>query len=229
MAFLRGEGEGALAAFWPYVLGAGAAGDGVVAERYSRLMAESQGLVAAETLARVDLSGAREVLDVGGGTGAFLAALGARHPGPRLHLFDLPAVVPAARERFDAAGLGPRARVTAGSFRDGPLPHGADAATLVRVLYDHEDSTVAALLSALRDTLPPGGRVIVSEPMRGEPAPTRAGDAYFAFYTMAMGTGRTRRPSDIGALLWGAGFDRVRDHGTSRPFVTHVVSARKPG
>ena len=228
VALLRGGRATELGAFWPYVFGACAAADPAKADRYSRLMADSQTLVAEETLARVDLSGAREVLDVGGGTGAFLAALGARHSGPALHLFDLPAVVGPAHDRLERAGLARRARVTAGSFRDDPLPRGADVVTLVRVLYDHEDATVDRLLSAVVDTLPPGGRVVVSEPMTGDARPNRAGDAYFALYTLAMGTGRARRPSQVADHLRRAGLAGVRDHGTTRPFVTHVVSARRP-
>jgi demethylspheroidene O-methyltransferase len=165
------------------------------------------------------------VLDIGGGTGTFLSALGARHAGPRLHLFDLPAVVSGARDTFAAAGLESRARITPGSFRDDGLPVGADAVTLLRVLYDHTDETVLALLATVRGVLPRGGRLIVSEPMTGGAAPHRAGDAYFAFYCMAMGTGRARSPAQVEALLRRAGFDRIEDRGTSRPFVTHVLEA----
>jgi demethylspheroidene O-methyltransferase len=224
VALLRG-GETELAAFWPYVFGAGAATDPDTARRYSDLMANSQTLVAEETLRRVDLSGATEVLDIGGGSGAFLTALGRAHPRPRLHLFDLPAVVPAARDRFVAAGLADRATITPGSFRDDPLPRGADAATLVRVLYDHEDATVLTLLKAVHAALRPGGRLIVSEPMTGGARPSRAGDAYFAFYCMAMGTGRARRADEIAALLRAAGFTRIRDRRSTRPFVTSVMDA----
>jgi demethylspheroidene O-methyltransferase len=225
LALLRG-GETELAGFWPYVFGAAAAEDPETARRYSRLMSESQVLVAEETLRRVDLSGAREVLDVGGGTGTFLAALGARHPGPRLHLFDLPAVVSGARDTFAAAGLASRARITAGSFRDDALPAGADVVTLVRVLYDHADETALDLLRAIRAVLPEGGRLVLSEPMAGGDRPHRAGDAYFALYCMAMGTGRARSPEALTGLLHRAGFARVRDAGTTRPFVTHVLEAR---
>lgn len=220
--------ETELSQFWPYVFGAGAADDPQTAARYSRLMSESQGLVAQETLSRVDLSKANEVLDIGGGQGAFLMALGARHKGPRLHLFDLPAVVSGAATQFESAGLAPRAKISAGSFRDDPLPPGADVITLNRVLYDHADNTVQALLSKVFEALPPGGHVIVSEPMAGDKAPERAGDAYFAIYTMAMGTGCTRSPGRIVELLQRAGFEGARDAGTSRPFVTRVVSATKP-
>jgi demethylspheroidene O-methyltransferase len=160
-------------------------------------MADSQALVAADTIAVAGLGSVRHLMDVGGGTGAFLTAVGQAHPGPRLTLFDLPAVVPEAARRFAAAGLSGRATVVPGSFRDDPLPTGADAISLVRVLYDHQDDTVRALLASVRAALPPGGRLIVSEPMTGN----RAGDAYFALYCMAMRTGRARSASEIAALL----------------------------
>lgn len=226
LSVLRG-GETGLAGFWPYVFGAGAAEDPATAQRYSRLMADSQTLVAEETLRRVDVSRAREVMDIGGGTGAFLTALGQRHVGPRLHLFDLPAVVSGARDTFAAADLAPRVQITPGSFRDDPLPATADVITLVRVLYDHQDDTVLALLRSVHAALPAGGRVVISEPMTGGARPNRAGDAYFAIYCMAMRTGCARSPARIIDLLQQAGFAAITDHGTTRSFITHVLSALK--
>ncbi|MEM7710998.1 MAG: methyltransferase, partial [Pseudomonadota bacterium] len=227
LAVMRGE-ETELARFWPYVFGAGAATDPATARRYSDLMAETQTLVAEETLRLVDLSDAREVMDVGGGTGAFLVALGHKQSGPRLHLFDLPAVTPAAADRFAAAGLDDRVSITPGSFRDRPLPLGADAITLVRVLYDHSDDTVLALLRAAHDALPSGGRLVVSEPMTGGASPNRSGDVYFRFYCMAMGSGTARSADQIGHLLRQVGFDGIRHPASSRPFVTGMVTAIKP-
>ncbi len=221
VSVLRG-GETELAHVWPYVFGAGAATDPERAARYSALMSGSMGPVAEETLAAISLRGVRHLMDVGGGTGAFLAAAAAR-TNASLTLFDLPAVAPAAASRFAAHGLTARTRIVPGSFREDPIPEGADAITLVRVLYDHADETAASLLAAAHAALPPGGRVIVSEPMSGGDRPTRAGDAYFAFYCMAMGTGRARSAEEVGALLRGAGFSRVRVRRTARPFVTSVV------
>jgi demethylspheroidene O-methyltransferase len=64
--------------------------------------------------------------------------------------------------------------------------------------------------------------------MAGGDRPERAGDAYFALYTLAMGTGRARSPARIAAMLRAAGFARIRNRGTTRPFVTHVVEAVRP-
>ncbi len=227
VAFFRGETETELAHFWPYVLGAEGADDAQAA-RYSALMSDSQGLVADETLHAVRLRGVRHLMDVGGGSGAFLRAVAARYPALDLTLFDLPQVAPVARKALAAHGLDGRIALESGSFRDESLPRGADAISLVRVLYDHGDDTVGALLVRVHDALPPGGRVIVSEPMSGGARPESAGDVYFATYTLAMRTGRARSADEIAAALRAAGFGAVRHRPTTRPFVTSVVEAWKP-
>ena len=224
VAFFKGEVETELAQFWPYVFGAGAATDPDAAARYSALMADSQTLVAEDTLDAVSFSASKQLMDVGGGTGAFLCAALARHPHLSGVLFDLPAVVGPAQDRIRTAGQSERVCVQPGSFRDDALPQGADTISLVRVLYDHSDETVAALLSHVFQALPPGGQIVISEPMGN----SRAGDAYFAIYTLAMQTGRTRDQSDIARLLIDAGFVQVRTPTPRRAFVTSVVVAKKP-
>lgn len=225
VAFLRGETDTELADFWPYVFGAGAAEDPATAETYSDLMAESQQLVAEDTLRMVSFKDTGHLLDIGGGTGAFLTEVGAAYPKLPVTLFDLPAVVPAAQARFARAGMQARATIVPGSFRDDALPQGADTISLIRVLYDHADETVAALVSKCFDSLPDGGRLVISEPMLG----CRAGDVYFAFYTLAMRTGRARSADEIADICRAAGFSNIDVPTAPRPFVTSAVIARKGG
>ncbi|MDG4646945.1 methyltransferase [Roseibacterium sp. SDUM158017] len=217
-----------LATFWPYVFGATGEVSPQTAHTYSELMAESQTLVAEEALRAIDMGGVGTLLDVGGGTGAFLTAAGLAWPHLKLHLFDLPVVAEGAAARFARHGLSDRAAITGGSFRTDVLPAGADAISLVRVLYDHSDETVQMLLAKAHAALRDGGRLVVAEPMSGGAAPSRAGDAYFAIYCLAMRTGRVRSAHEIGQLLGEVGFSDVKPLKTSRPFITSVVTARKP-
>jgi demethylspheroidene O-methyltransferase len=83
-------------------------------------------------------------------------------------------------------------------------------------------------LTAIHTTLPPGGRLVISEPMTGGDRPERAGDAYFALYCMAMRTGRARSAVQIAALLAEAGFTKIQTPRPLRPFVTSVITAVRP-
>ncbi|NCQ22850.1 MAG: SAM-dependent methyltransferase [Rhodobacteraceae bacterium CG17_big_fil_post_rev_8_21_14_2_50_63_15] len=228
VALLRGRDETELARFWPYVFGAAAEVEPEVARRYSDLMAQSQALVAQDVLRMLPLAGVRHLLDVGGGSGAFLQAVAMRYPDLKLTLFDLPEVLPVAQARLAEAGLAARIVLAPGSFRADDLPGGCDAVSLIRVLYDHDDATVAALLRRVFTALDPGGRLIVAEPMAGGARPERAGDVYFAFYTMAMGTGRARSAARITELCGAAGFTPVKAPKVTRPYVTSALHFEKP-
>ncbi len=71
--------------------------------------------------------------------------------------------------------------------------------------------------------------LIISEPMSGGDKPDRAGDVYFAFYTMAMQTGRARSADQIARLCADAGFANIRCPRPARSYVTRVVTAQKGG
>ncbi|TDL89184.1 methyltransferase [Meridianimarinicoccus aquatilis] len=228
VALLRGETDTELAKFWPYVFGAHGDVPAETTRIYSDLMADSQGLVAQDTLRQVRFANVRHLLDVGGGSGAFVSAVCQAHPALKATVFDLPAVMPQAANRLAATGLSGRVDLAGGSFRDDSLPAGADMISLVRVLYDHSDETVAALLAKVFSALPPGGRLIISEPMAGGARPESSGDVYFAFYTLAMRTGRARSAARIAQMCQAAGFAAVRCPRPARPYVTSVVEATRP-
>ena len=228
VALLRGESRSAqLAGYWPY---AGTATPQALAAdkvaEYSALMSASQPLVAHEILDVYPLHGHRCLMDVGGGEGTFLLQAAARAPHLQLQLFDLPAVAARAQQRFAAAGLAQRARVAGGDFFNDVLPTGADVATLVRVVHDHDDARVMTLLRAVHDALVPGGTLLLAEPMAGTQGAEAMGDAYFGFYLLAMGRGQPRTAQQLTAMLQQAGFGSVRLLPTRMPLQTQVLLAR---
>jgi demethylspheroidene O-methyltransferase len=225
LALLRGEtGQTALANYWPYAKGAGEGA--ATPDGYSALMAVSQRFVAAEVLAAYPLRRHRHLLDVGGGSGAFLMAAGAHAPNLRLTLFDLPAVAAIARERLALSPVGAQFEAVGGDFTTDSLPAGADVVSLVRVLHDHDDDVALVLLRAIRKALPPGGTLLIAEPMAGTRGAEPVGDAYFGFYFLAMGGGRARTPGRIKQMLAEAGFSRTRLLRSRMPMVARVMVAQ---
>lgn len=226
----RGRGGGKLAAFWSYAEAAGrgepASAADPATQAYSALMAASQPMVAEQVLESHDFAKHQRLLDVGGGHGAFVAEVAQRHPGLALALFDLPPVAKAARAVLDARGLA-HVEAHGGSFRDDPLPTGYDIITLVRILHDHDDAVVATLLAKAHAALPPGGTLLITEPMAETRGAEAMGDAYFGLYLWAMGSGRPRSYAAYKALLAAAGFTRIREVATPLPMVTRLITAQK--
>lgn len=226
----RGRGGGELAGFWSYAEAAGrgdpASADDLGTQAYSSLMAASQPMVAEQVLEAYDFKQHRQLLDIGGGNGAFLAEVATRHSALGLALFDLPPVAERARAVLAARGLD-RVAVHGGSFRDDPIPGGADVISLVRILHDHDDDVVVALLGAIHAALLAGGTLLIAEPMAGTRGAQAMGDAYFGLYLWAMGSGRPRTAEAYVAMLQAAGFGRVREIRTAVPMVTRLLVASR--
>ena len=228
VALLRGEaGAGQLAGYWPYAKGekpADLSHDAIAP--YTALMAASQPMIAQQVLSAYSFGAHRCLLDVGGGDGSFLAAVAAQTPKLRCVLFDLPAVADQASERFRAIGLSSRAVAIGGSFLTNRLPEGADIVSLVRVIHDHDDADVMTLLRAVRRALPDNGTLLIAEPISGVRGTEPIGDAYFAFYLLAMGSGRPRTFARLREMLGEAGFADVALRPAGMPLLTSVITAR---
>jgi demethylspheroidene O-methyltransferase len=222
VALLRGEvAPSRLRRFWAY--GAQDAPDDAPAA-YTALMAASQPLIADDILDAYPVGRHRVIVDIGGGDGSFLRQVHRRAPQASLILFDLPPVVALAAARPDQ----PDSLVLrSGHFLHDPLPEGADLATLVRVVHDHDDSVVGQLFRRIHDVLVPGGTLMIAEPMAQSAAVAPMADAYFGFYLMAMGSGQARTPESLRALLSAAGFVRVRQCATRRPLFAGLITAQK--
>ena len=228
VALLRGQAKStALAAYWPYAAYDQPGNlDAEKVSEYSALMSASQPLIAEQVLTSYALNKHRVLLDVGGGEGTFLKAVAQAAPHLKLMMFDLPAVAERARLSLADAGLSQRATAFGGSFFDDALPPGADIATLVRVLFDHSDERALMILKAVRAALPTGGVLLIAEPMAGTPGAEAMGDAYFGFYLLAMGKGRSRTAADLTALLHAADFTEVKLLANHMPLQTQVMVAR---
>ncbi|QZH75049.1 MAG: methyltransferase domain-containing protein [Erythrobacter sp.] len=214
LALLRADRqqETHLSRFWHYA----AAENSAEAAAYSELMATSQALVSQQLLDAYDFSRHQALLDVGGGHGAFAKAVTARHPQLRIGVFDLPPVL-------ESASLPAAFARHPGDFFKTPLPSGYDCITLNRILHDHDDEAAINILKASRRALPPGGRLVIAEPMANTPGAKPMGDAYFGLYLWAMNSGRPRTVDSIGTMLEEAGFARWKALRTRQPVIASAI------
>ena len=106
---------------------------------------------------------------------------------------------------------------------------GADLISLVRILHDHDDDAALDLLRNIRRAIPAHGALIIAEPLAGTRGAEPVGGAYFAFYLLAMGSGKARSFAEISHLLQGAGFAGARQIATRRPMLTGLIAAVPAG
>ena len=227
LALLRGQqARGELAAYWPYAARDDAPLTQDRVAPYTALMSASQPMITQQVLRAHSFKPHRCLLDIGGGDGTFLSAVAQRYPDLRGVLFDLPAVADSASERFRNNGLASRAVAVGGSFLTDDLPTGADIISLVRVIHDHDDDHVMTLLRKIRSALPDDGTLIIAEPISGTSGAEPIGDAYFAFYLLAMGSGRPRTFVKLQNMLRDAGFSNVALKPSDMPMLASVIIAQ---
>jgi 2,7-dihydroxy-5-methyl-1-naphthoate 7-O-methyltransferase len=169
-----------------------------------------------------DWSAVGHVADIGGGTGTLIAEVLLRHPHLRGTLADLPETAARARQLLAGLGLGSRCEVVGQSFFD-PLPSGADAYLLSRVIHDWDDAAATAILRRCAEAAGRAGRVLVIE---SGPDDDPAGFAEMNLRMLVLAGGRERTIDDYTALAASAG---LRVAGVHRLAGRSVVIECVPG
>lgn len=155
-------------------------------------------------VAAYDFGRFRRVVDVGGGRGALLAAVLARHMETRGVLFDLPHVVANAAALLRDAGVADRCEIVGGDAF-AAVPDGGDAYMLRAILHDWDDAEAAAILRSCRRAIGPEGRLLVLEWLIGPPNAGR--DGKFSDLNMLVSPGgRERTREEYAALFAAVGF-----------------------
>jgi Methylase involved in ubiquinone/menaquinone biosynthesis len=112
---------------------------------------------------RVDLSDARRLLDVGGGTGAFAITLCRAFPDLEATIVEFPNVAKLGREYVEDAGLSDRIRYVEGNALETDWPDGQDVVLMSYLFSGVPGEAQPGLLAGARERLNPGGRVLVHD------------------------------------------------------------------
>jgi SAM-dependent methyltransferase len=119
-------------------------------------------VAAARALAHTyDFGHHRRILDLGGGTGRFLAVILKEHSIREATLFDVPPVAPRARKRLRRQFPNARIDVVEGDFFVDPIPQGHDVVLLTNVVHLFSPERNRELLRRIRWVVPPGTRLLL--------------------------------------------------------------------
>jgi hypothetical protein len=108
----------------------------------------------------------RTIVDVGGGTGTFVAGILSRFPRLRGTLFDLPQMIANADEVIQEYGVAERCKLVAGSFFE-EVPAGRDVYVLKAVVGGWDDECSSLILSTVRRAMRPDSQLLIIEPVMG--------------------------------------------------------------
>lgn len=178
------------------------------ASLFSETMVGLNGGEAVAVAEAYDFSGVGSVVDVGGATGNMLAAILARHEGPRGILFDMEHVVADAPALLEKSGVADRVTIESGSFFES-VPAGADAYVLSHIIHDWDEEKCLTILGNIRKAMKPDSRVLIVE-MVLPPGDTPHPGKILDIVMLVCPGGLERTPDEYDELLSKAGFRMTR-------------------
>lgn len=191
-------------------------------EQFGKAMRNISRFAAAAVLEAYDFSGVRTVMDVGGGSGSLALAILEKHPAMKGAIFDLSYIEPQAKQAIQAAGAASRCRFESGDFFQA-VPEGADLQMLKFILHDWTDEECVRILRCCRESLEPGGRLLLVEML--VPEEIRPDFVMLMDLNMLVITGgRERTAKEYEKVLSDAGFEMTRVIPTKSPF--SLIEAR---
>ncbi len=183
---------------------------------FNRTMSENTARSVTALLSAYTFPASGVVVDVGGGHGAFLAAVLQAHPGLRGVLFDQSHVIAGAAPTLEAAGVAERCMLVGGDFFTPPLPAG-DLYLLRQVIHDWDDVRSSAILRHCAQAMAQDGKILVIEaliPPGNDPSPVKLLDLQM----LVMTGGRQRTEEEYRQLYAAAGLRLLRILPTNTQF-----------
>lgn len=146
--------------------------------------------LAPQVVAQLELSGARRLLDLGGGPGTYARAFLTQHPQlEEVTVFDLPFALAVAGERLEGFPRRGDVRLVPGDFQKDPLGNGFDAVWISQVLHSQSEAGCRMLLAKAAQALAPGGRLFVHEFLLDDSHTQPLTAALFAVHMLVMTSG----------------------------------------
>jgi ubiquinone/menaquinone biosynthesis C-methylase UbiE len=202
--------------------------DPKLAENFSRAQHSGSMGPAIMMAKKLDLSGAEQLLDVAGGTGAYSITFCQQNPALRATILDFDAVIDVARVYVDQAGMTDRITLIGGDARKTGWPSGQDVVLMSYLLSAVDGADIAPLLDRGLAALRPGGRLIVHDFMLDE---TRSGPSsaalFFLSYLPLQPDAVSFTEAEMTDMVKAAGYVDITQ-AVMIPEITSMIVARKP-
>ena len=167
--------------------------------------------VAPDIVPRIDLSGRRRLLDLGGGPGTYAIHFCKANPGLSAVVFDLPTSRPFAEGTIERFGLKERIDFMGGDYIKDTLPQGFDVVWLSQILHSEGPAEGRAIIRKAAAALEPGGLIAIHEFIMDD---EESGPLFPALFSlnMLLGTpyGRAYSERALKSMLAETGIGSIR-------------------
>jgi SAM-dependent methyltransferase len=164
----------------------------------------------------VDTSNVKLAADIGGASGNLLHGLMAANPHLHGIVVDLPEVVGSAEAAARELGLSNRSTAVPSNFFE--YVPAADLYLLKHVLHDWNDDEAVSILKRCRESIRPGGKLVIVEILLGEIGEPALGPL-MDLNMMVMCPGRERTLDEFRRLIEKAGFHFSKTNPIRSPMV----------
>jgi hypothetical protein len=203
----------------------GEAGD---AEAFISAMDNISAPTASQVIGAVRPLRFRHLLDIGGASGTWTIAFLHACPSAQATLFDLPHVIPMARQRLRAAGLNLRVQLVPGDFATEPLPPGADLAWVSAIVHQNSRAQNRRLFAKVFEALTPGGRIAIRDILMDQSRTQPLAGALFAVNMLvATEGGGTFTFDELREDLETAGFTRAAVRRQDKAMNSVIVASKQ--
>jgi predicted O-methyltransferase YrrM len=159
---------------------------------------------------RLNLSGCKKVLDLGGGPGTFSIGFCSKYPDIHATIFDFSETEKMFRKNISRypdvkEGLD----FVAGNILTDPLPTGYDLVFISNIIHSMSEEQNALMMKKAFDSLNPGGQIVIKDHVMSEDLTKPVEGAVFAIHMLIHTPGRDYSFKEISAWLTDAGFSNI--------------------
>ena len=160
---------------------------------------------------RIDLSGRRHLLDLGGGPGTHAIHFCLKNPGLKATIYDLPSTRPFALKTVETFGLTDRIDFQEGDYVLENIEGAYDVAWMSQILHAEGPATCREIIQKTRSALKPGSLILVHEFIMND---AMTGPVFPALFSLNMlvhtAEGQSYSEKQIREMLAGAGVKNIQ-------------------